>query len=640
MIKTKIRNNLFLILFVVIMTILSLLRIMSSVFVPSSAWDGSSAASFNSGTGSDNNPYVISTEEELSYFNDLLGSGITFEGMYLSLKNDLDMTGGTWKCKTTEFKGNFNGNGHTITLNSVFINTIGVEGSVSLLNIKSTISLESEILCITNKGTIEGCIIDGIVDVDETTSGLVCYTNSGTIKNVGVLGSLSGHNSDVSVIAYRNSGLIDNVYTTVEMKLTKSGKYESSNGDAIVYTNSGTINNAYYAFNSSQYGIKVDNDSMKTQEFVEILNENNSSLKSAFTFVENNYPAITTDIKSGIECQLDYSAEDIFIYNTDILETNIINVTNDMPCQFYYTLDGSNPITSDTAILHDGSTIQIEGNGIISMVAYENGNYGVIRRQQYLHLVGNGTEDRPYLISSKQDLHALKVNPSAHYDLVVDIEFTDSDYEADGLFVGGWETLPTFSGVLNGNSHSISNLKGDKGGFVIDNKGIIKFIRFLNTNMSNTAKRGDFGTIAKINSGTISSCYVQMNSVAYGLGNSGIVAGGIAGNNQGSILYCSTEGSFDVHAADVSYNWVSGVGGIAGKNNGTIKNCYNRANISISSSKITEYVYVGGITSSGYVHNCRNENSIYVNVMLDYDVYYGAFRVIIIVVVQMNVMEV
>ena len=196
MIKTKIRNNLFLILFVVIMTILSLLRIMSSLFVPSSAWDGSSAASFNSGTGSANNPYVISTEEELSYFNDLLGSGITFEGMYLSLGNDLDMTGSTWEGKTTEFKGNFNGNGHTITLNSVFINTIGVEGSVSLLNIKRTISLSSEILCITNKGTIEGCIIDGIVDVDETTSGLVCYTNSGDTARI-----LSGLGAGCPILA-------------------------------------------------------------------------------------------------------------------------------------------------------------------------------------------------------------------------------------------------------------------------------------------------------------------------------------------------------------------------------------------------------------------------------------------------------
>jgi len=238
---------------------------------------------------------------------------------------------------------------------------------------------------------------------------------------------------------------------------------------------------------------------------------------------------------------------------------------------------------------------------------------------------GEGTAEDPYIIDSKETFCAMYLEPDAHYSLVSNIVFEDSDFAEGGICEGGWQTINTFGGVLNGNGYAISNLQGSNGGFIATNKGTVTSIRFLNTSLKKS-NYGTFGVIANYNmsAGVITQCYAEINSSARVT--SSDYAGGLVGSNSGTVSGCSTAGRLTVSGAQSDYTWINGVGGIVGYNSGTVVRCYNRANIDVyNSGYITEYVYVGGIAGQGRVSDCRSECSIYVSVRLDYDIYYGEF---------------
>ena len=65
-------------------------------------------------------------------------------------------------------------------------------------------------------------------------------------------------------------------------------------------------------------------------------------------------------------------------------------------------------------------------------------------------------------ISTKADLDAIREEPSGKYYLTRDIVFDDSDFSEGGDFYNngcGFEPIPEFSGILDGNGHSVKNLK-------------------------------------------------------------------------------------------------------------------------------------------------------------------------------------
>ena len=81
-------------------------------------WDGRSSSPFSSGNGTFADPYCIATCAELAYFSNRVKSGDSFEGEYLWLESDLDLSANEWLpigTHDTPFMGNFNGNGHTVS---------------------------------------------------------------------------------------------------------------------------------------------------------------------------------------------------------------------------------------------------------------------------------------------------------------------------------------------------------------------------------------------------------------------------------------------------------------------------------------------------------------------------------------------
>lgn len=226
----------------------------------SAAWDGTVAASFAGGSGTETSPYLISTENQLGYFFKQLQSGVTYEGKYIRLTKSLNMTGSAWSTGATYFQGNFHGMGYTITADCPFMSVIGEYGTVQGLNYVLAVDYDSDVFCSTNYGTLFGCIVMGNAASDTTQEswthsiGLLCDTNYGTIQGCGGVGSVYAKGDDSDAYAgliAENHGEVDRCYSAVSVGASAPGKYNYSYSHPLVGRNNpsgtgATVTNSIY----------------------------------------------------------------------------------------------------------------------------------------------------------------------------------------------------------------------------------------------------------------------------------------------------------------------------------------------------------------------------------------------------------
>lgn len=81
-------------------------------------WDGTIASGFAGGTGTENDPYQISTAAQLAYLAQQVNNGTDYQWKHFLLVSDLDLSSNEWTPIGTHgksFWGGFDGGGHTIT---------------------------------------------------------------------------------------------------------------------------------------------------------------------------------------------------------------------------------------------------------------------------------------------------------------------------------------------------------------------------------------------------------------------------------------------------------------------------------------------------------------------------------------------
>lgn len=227
---------------------------------------------------------------------------------------------------------------------------------------------------------------------------------------------------------------------------------------------------------------------------------------------------------------------------------------------------------------------------------------------------GSGTSSSPYTISCYRHLNNIResTSSSVYYKLIKSINL--SDYT--------WTPISSFSGTINGNGYTISNMKvlvttsGERYGFVKKLYGTIKNLKFSNvkiqtSNLSSADGVIYIGAVAGYcgSNGTVYNCDVSGSSKydvqLYKAYLGGIVglnygyiynsdnyasqmnvsgyAGGIVGVNRGDV------DSSDVLNVTINYYWNTDngrVGGIVGYNssNGTITDCYSGGKINWEST--------------------------------------------------------
>lgn len=206
-------------------------------------------------------------------------------------------------------------------------------------------------------------------------------------------------------------------------------------------------------------------------------------------------------------------------------------------------------------------------------------------------LSGSGTETDPYLITSAEDLQAISgiTDDNSHYRLNTDIDLVD--YIAEN----GW-TPVGIRGHFDGQGHTVSGLQceAETAGLfnTLNAGGEIKNLRVIIATDGTLKGSLLAGGLVGNNKGTITNCSVSGNVEG------ATIAGGIAGISSGSISECYTKGNVSSSAGEAC------VGGIVGENSagGKVSDCYSDVVTDASGSN----AYVGGIVGYNYgkVEHC------------------------------------
>lgn len=109
-------------------------------------WDGTTIADkFAAGDGTQDNPFQIETAAQLAYFAKTVNEGSWYDGKYIILKNNINLNNQEWTPIGNDrnpFKGNFNGDNHTVTgmqISNPSKDYVGLFGECTKHNINSAI---------------------------------------------------------------------------------------------------------------------------------------------------------------------------------------------------------------------------------------------------------------------------------------------------------------------------------------------------------------------------------------------------------------------------------------------------------------------------------------------------------------------
>ena len=226
---------------------------------------------------------------------------------------------------------------------------------------------------------------------------------------------------------------------------------------------------------------------------------------------------------------------------------------------------------------------------------------------------GSGTENSPYLLSSKEELAYLaeQVNSGTSYEndffqLTGDVDLADVEWTPIGYSQSGAVALgKPFLGTFDGNGKTVSNLSIS----TTDEKLFVGFFGFNNGTVKNltiknaTLKGGNsVGALAGYNKGTIENCHVSGTVDISGGSN----VGGLVGNNYTQAPYtavirqCSVSGNITLSSSNASY-----AGGLVGYDyEGTIEASNFSGELSGTVGSSGSVGGIVGYTSSGKVMAC------------------------------------
>lgn len=262
---------------------------------------------------------------------------------------------------------------------------------------------------------------------------------------------------------------------------------------------------------------------------------------------------------------------------------------------------------------------------------------------------GSGTVEDPYIISTAEQLDAVRDNHSASYKLANDIDLTDyidQKYGSEGWRVIGGDPDPySFDGNFDGNGYKISGLwinrpsedyvaffggfKGDNteiknlnieispkgiigknyvGGMVGNNEG--RLISGCSVTGGSVLGTSSVGKFVGANYKVISNCYVAGEKVSYSHASWDGDIGGFAGK-------CDTANSITedcLSLCDVNTINEMDAGGFVGMvyGNSTIRRCYSSGNVNNTKLRNADS-HTGGFVGrcvAGTISNCYTSGNV------------------------------
>ncbi|MDO8318652.1 filamentous hemagglutinin N-terminal domain-containing protein, partial [Rhodoferax sp.] len=516
------------------------------------------------------------------------------------------------------FTGKFDGQGHVInnlTINRPGSNNIGLFGGIAAGAVVSNVGLNS--VNITgnslvaglagwNDGEISNAFVTGTVTGFTSVAGLAVGNNhAGSLSNSYSSGSVTG-NQNVGGLAGVNDssgGNVSNSYSTASVtgNLNVGGlvgqAYNAGNGVGGAITNAystGAVTGVVVASTAANnVGGLVGNNLGATMT--------NAYSTGAVTGMATNIGGLvgvnTGAVTNGF-WDTTTSGQSIGIGGVDAAQAGVTGLaTSDMMASANFT-------SATTANGYVNPAWDFTNTWWMS-----DGKTRLFLRSEYSTSISNAHQ-----------LQLMALDLSASYTLVKDIDAsaTDSAVNASGMWgstgfvpvnqtgaVVGRGTFPAFTGTLDGQNHTISQLtihSAVQDGGLFGTTGTGSVIRNLGLVDVNVSSNYGAGALAANNGGSISNSYVSGGSVTGG-NYSGV--GGLVGNNNAG-------GTISNSFAAVSVIGEYSVGGLVGSSAGAVVASYATGSVSgisdvgglvgwnVEGGTISDSYSSGASVSSGY----------------------------------------
>ncbi len=183
-----------------------------SAFSQTSVWDGT-AVSWTHGTGTEDDPYLIESAQNLAYLAEMVNGGVSlYYGIYFKQTVDIDLDSIEWTpignypewsvtggntANSAKFRGNFDGNNHSIDKLKINSSRLGGLFGFVPVGMLRNINVGGKIVNSSYAGAIAGVV--GRVTLDNCNSSTI-------LSNCGASGGLIGRGSDPTISNCSNSG--------------------------------------------------------------------------------------------------------------------------------------------------------------------------------------------------------------------------------------------------------------------------------------------------------------------------------------------------------------------------------------------------------------------------------------------------
>lgn len=560
-----------------------------------------------SGTGTEADPYLITTTEDWNLFAKSVEGGIDYSKKYVKLTDNITISTMVGVCDESgvrPFSGTFDGDNHTLTANITSTatgddkNNQGVapfhlikQATIKNLTVAGNIISASKYAA-GLVGWVDGnysrsYIKDCIVKATITTSadyaggfvGNIKYSNTNYLyfTNSVFAGSIINTSSDNSRRAggfcgygygdsYFENCLENGSYTNITYMNPRNayGIFNNDDVNSLYYVNTIAVNDRYIVKERGCY--QVTNTAPADELYLpREINGYQFYQPVWITGLNESYP-----YNNGEEVSLDY-----------VLKMNRTQLTKD--ADYTVTLSPNAPAAA--------------GDYTISFTAKEDNKAGYVGTTTRTFCVMEGEnmdgyvfdtegegDSKVYLINNERDLERLAAYVNSGHDALgktfkqnADITLTAAHTSIGGYFEGNSRY---FKGTYDGNNKKISKLtvtapnSNYQGLFGYTQKAVIKNVILANCNI--TGKQYTGGIVGYASTSTaIENCHVRGNISATESDASG--HGGIAGSaTSTSITNCTVTGTISTSVSNDNY------GGIVGAANYdvVITSCENAANIS------------------------------------------------------------
>ncbi len=593
-------------------------------------------AGFAGGTGTQSDPYLISSEAGLRYLQQQVAGGTSFTGKYIKLNSDIALAG-EWtpigSSASLAFAGNFDGAGHTIsgmtisdstlsyaglfgyTLNGVTIKNVKLTGvNINITEAAQNVYAASLVgfIKVDTKGTassiIDNCTASGSITVknaDKVTvvGGLTAFTDQrAAITNCGT-------NIDINADSGTGRATVGGLSAWVSIQSLLMNDYVLGNVTvATEHDSYGNVGGVFGQVNGVVYNVyNAGNVTLNTSKTIYKAGEIAGDLAAA-TYADSCYysgSGNAFDKASG-----KYNSESVVSKSeeigtqalADVLHANLApavltEVSGKVTAANVTGISSLEQLTSRVSgkfydwILSDGAAVH-------SSAIWTSGDIDT-----GIFASGDGSEEKPYIIKTAEQLKAFAGSLSDKLDYSGSYIALDDNIAVTGDWtpIGGSDYL--FNGSFDGRDYSITGLSlGTKDApYALDKENL--YIGLF----------GILGANAVVKNVKIDvSFYTSYEATAFVGGIAGVTQGSsTSGNYTGSVIdNCAVSGIIS-HTSAKGNQFVGGLVGMQYK--GAIINSASTAVVSgvVASGDLAEVGGLVGLNNRGLVANCWADCTVY-----------------------------